>query len=464
MSESFETATPAASVDLKKTRRNGHASRAQLVDRLPPHSPEAEQAVIGCCLTDNKTIERCEEKLKSGHESFYDLRHQIIYEGILSLSVIDGAVDIITLQQWLKDRQKLDEVGGIPYLNRLQDCVPSAANVDYYLDIVSEKATLRKLLATCAKVSEEIYEFTGDVDELLDRTEKDVLQFRNDQIPKFAIDGRVSGDHLADDLERRMQLDGKLSGLDTGLPDLNQMLEGLQFGEQVVIGARPSMGKTALGLGMFTKLAYQQKVPSLFISLEMSSKALMRRMLSSTTGIPMNTIKRGSYSESDFKKFIAFRSLCCKCPMFIIDGVTGMTSREISTAVRKMVLKHGIKFVVVDYLQKVKPDSRHEKRTYEVADISGKLRAIAVETNVAMVTLAQLNRDNQKDKGRPPRLSDLGDSGQIERDADTVLLIHRDAEKCFLIVAKQRDGETGIVPVVFNGPLCRFESKAYETD
>jgi replicative DNA helicase len=137
-----------------------------------------------------------------------------------------------------------------------------------------------------------------------------------------------------------------------------------------------------------------------------------------------------------------------------------MTSREISAIVRRMALKHGIKFVVVDYLQKVKADIKHEKRTYEVADISGKLRAVTVETNVSMVTLAQLNRDNQKDKGRAPRLSDFGDSGQIERDADTAILIHRDGPESFLIVAKQRDGETGIVPVHFDGPHCRFENAA----
>lgn len=452
MSENFETATPS----------RGRKPVLPL-DRLPPHELDAEMAVIGCCLLDPKNaIVRCQEKLPDGPESFYDLRHQLIYRNLIGMTNLGEDVDPIALGSWMGGR--FLEVGGHPYLGQCQDKVPSAANLDIYLDIIIEKSTLRKIISNCTRISSRAYEHSGNLDSLLVDLEKNVLEVSSSTQPKAASNGKVAGDFLADDLERRMNLNGALSGLDSGLSDLNKMTEGIQFGEQMVVGARPSMGKTALGLKMFVNQALYQKTPSLFISLEMTTAALMRRMLSMTASIPMQTLRRGSYSQSDFQKFIAFRSQCSKVPMYIVENVGGMSCREICAVIRRMSIKEGIKLVVIDYMQKIKHDVHHDMRTYEVADTSGKLKAVAAETGVAMVTLTQLNRDNTKDKGRAPRLSDLAESGQIERDADSVVLIHRDNDGSSLIVAKQRDGETGLVPVFFNGAYVRFENSSYADD
>lgn len=434
-----------------------------MLDRLPPHEVEVEMAVIGCCLLDPKrSISTCEEKLTDGADAFYDLRHQILYSELRGMHRLSQDIDPLTLGAWLGPQ--FAEVGGHAYLNECQDKVPSTANLEYYIDILLEKKTLRKIIANCTRIASQAHEHSGNLDSLLEDLEKNVLSATATNQPTIALNGQTAGDRMSDDLERRFALNGQLSGLDCGLTDLNKKIEGLQFGEQMVIGARPSMGKTALGLKMFVNLAVQNKVPSLFVSLEMSTEAVMRRILSMLTDIPLTDIKRGSYSESDFKKFISTRALCCRSPMFLIDGVSGKSCREICAAVRRMVIKEGIKLVVIDYLQKVRCDSKQEKKTYEIGDVSGRLKGLAVETNVAMVTLAQLNRESTKDKGRRPRLSDLADSGQIERDADAVVLIHRENNQTFLILAKQRDGETGLIPVYFNGSCVRFENARYGED
>lgn len=454
MSESFETAIPS-----KRNRSNPPAP-----DRLPPHDTNTEQAVIGCCLiAPDMSLALCEEQIQNGDEAFYDLRHQRIYSELLKMHVFGEKIDSVTLGVRLGPA--LAEVGGHEYLGQCEGCVLSPANLESYLEILSEKLVLRRILAACTRVASQVYEHSGKVDQLLDEMERDVLAVSAERHPKSTLDGKQSGKRMLSDLERRHELQGALSGLDTGLIDLNWKTEGLQFGEQAVIGARPSMGKTAFGLGVFRHNALKLKIPSLFVSLEMSVEALMRRMLAGEMNEGMRGLRKGSYNETQFSRFMIFNTMCSKSPMHFIDGISGMTCRELCSCVRKLVVKHGIKLVVVDYLQKIKADVQNEKRTYEVADTSQKLKALAVETNVALLTLAQLNRESVNQKGRPPRLSDFADSGQIERDADLAALIHRDKDgNPLLIIAKQRDGETGIVNLVFDGQFCRFENMARESD
>lgn len=453
MSESFETASPA---------KNGRP-KPQVLDRLPPHELDAEMAVIGCCLIAPKSsITRCEEKLPEGAETFYSEKHKIIFRGLIGMSNLGEDIDSITLGAWLG--QRLPEIGGHQYLGECQEKTPSASNLDYYLDILLEKAIIRKIIANCTRIVSRAYEHSGNLDSLIEDLEKNVLQVSSSNQPKIAMDAKTSVQKLSDDLDRRHKLQGKLSGLDTGLYDLNKMIEGVQFGEQTIVGARPSMGKTALALKVFTNLAMTQKVPSLFISLEMSEEALMRRATSMMASVPLKVLRQGMFSEHDIEKIHLFGARYSTSPAFIVDGVDGMTCREICSLVRRMVIKYGIKFVAIDYLQKIVSDIKHDMRTYELADTSWKLKALADSTGVGLMTLAQLNRDSTKDKGRPPRLSDLAECGGIERDADTAVLIHRDENKSYLIVAKQRDGETGIVPIVFNGAFTRFENATYGED
>lgn len=429
-------------------------------DRLPPHSPEAEQGVLGCILMSPiECLDQCAEKLKSGRLAFYDLRHQTIYDELVRMHDQLDPIDIITLQQKLKDRNLLEQIGGIPYLNALQEAVPSAANFSYYLDIIEEKALLRRMVHVCTDLVGRIYDYEGEVDVLLDEVERGVLSFKSSKT-KPTLDANMAGERMITDLERRHALNGKLSGLDTGFSKLNYMTEGLQYGEQFIIGARPAQGKTALGLTILAHAGFNG-VPCLFVSLEMSIEAVMRRLCSMKTRIPLQSIRKGTYDESMFGKFSSFRVQLKKAPIFFADGVDGYGIREIASRVNRMVLKHGIKLVVIDYLQKIKPSEKQEKRTYEVAEVSGRLKALAYDNNVAMITLAQLNRENvkgEKKEARAPRLSDLADSGQIERDADMVGLIHREGNLAKLIIAKQRDGEVGSVPLYFDATYAQFVS------
>jgi replicative DNA helicase len=215
-------------------------------------------------------------------------------------------------------------------------------------------------------------------------------------------------------------------------------------------------------LNILEKACFKDKIPAVFVTLEMSIPALMRRLASSWTEIPMSIIRRGSYTEQDFHKLTNFRAMAAKAPVWFINGVGGMGIGQLCAAVRRRVKKDKAKLVIIDYLQKIKSSEKKEKYTYEVGEVSTRLKALAVSTNASLLTLAQLNREPERDKSRIPRLSDLADSGQIERDADTVGLIHRDKTsaigKTHLIIAKQRDGETDSVELYFNKTLCRFEN------
>ncbi len=450
---------PMPEIDFRSSRK--------LPELVPPHSLECEQGVLGCQINDPNCVQAINERFASNVCHFYDLRHQEIQKCLFSLWLDGQQIDLITIQEQLKGAGVLQNIGGIEYLIELQDAAPSSANLPVYAEKVQEKFHLRMMIQTCREVMADSYRCTEDVNHFLDQSEAKVMRItearnRAGMDESRVLNAQQSSSRMIDDLERRFNLQGALSGLDTGFWRLNQMTEGIQFGEQTLIAARPSMGKTAIGLNIFQKVVLEQKIPALFVSLEMSVSALMRRLLSSYHSIPMQAIRRGSYTEGDFAKFSSFKNFVSQCPLHIIDGSGGLSINEISSQIRAHVKKFGTRLVVVDYLQKIQASGRHEKRTYEIGEVSGRLKALAVDTNAAFLTLAQLNRESEKDKGRVPKLSDLADSGQIERDADTVALIHRKRDDetgaTKIIIAKQRDGECGMVDLTFNGQFCRFEN------
>ncbi len=449
--------TPPVKAPAKRYPRPHNTAKAEVVDKLPPHSIECEQGVLSCILQNPACLPDAIERLKSDSGIFYDLRHQLIYSELLRMSDERLSVDLITLMQRLKDGGVLEQIGGISYLNQLQDIAPSAANLGFYADTVEDEAMRRRVIASCTEIIQKAGNAASSA--MLAADLEKVLALQSEKKMISCLDGKAAGLEMVNDLEERASLKGKLSGLDTGLYQLNYMTEGLQLGEQFVVGARPSQGKTALGLTIFKHCAFNG-IPSLFVSLEMSVKSIMRRLCAMDTSTPLRVIRRGNYGDGEMGKFMIFQAACRKHPIHIVDGVTGVGVRELCAMVRRKVVQHGIKLVVVDYLQKIKPAERHEKRTYEIGDVSGRLKALAVECNVAMITLAQLNRENMKDKGRKPRLSDLADSGQIERDADTVALLHKGDGFTDLIIAKQRDGETGDIRLQFDGDFVRFENPA----
>lgn len=277
-----------------------------------------------------------------------------------------------------------------------------------------------------------------------------------------SLNGKEAVRLFIDDTERRYNLQGKPSGIATGLRQLDALTSGLQFGEMTVIGARPSIGKTALACDIIRHACLGAHVPTLIVTAEMSAAALVRRMWCSADSVPMQHIRSGELTQAEFAKLGAFNQKVAKAPIYFMQALNGTNISRIGACIRRHARQHGVKLVVVDYLQKIPASGRFEKRTYEVGSVSGALKDIAVQTGVAMLTLAQLNRESEKEKGRLPRMSDLADSGQIERDADLIGLLHRDrsnpAAGATLFVAKQRDGETGPVPLMFNGQFCRFEN------
>lgn len=472
-----------AGPDLKKTRRQktSHNEARPTLDRLPPHSIECEQGVLGCALLDpNQCIGECIEKLKDdGKAAFYDLRHQTIYETLTEMFNARAAIDLITVQQHLKDRQLLEQVGGIAYLSQLQDAVPSAANLSYYLDHVREKYLLRKLIQTCSGVVGRIYDFEGDVEQLLDEVEKEILHVNESREQNEVKDVKKLVNEAIVTIEHFFNRKGELSGLATGFSDLDKMTDGLHGGEMVIIAARPSMGKTSLAMNIAEYVALELGLPVGVFSLEMSASSLILRMLCSLARVNMRSIREGFMSEADFPKLMSASGRLAAAKL-LIDDTAGLSILQLRARARRMHQQHGIKLFVIDYLQLLNSTSRRaqENRQQEIAEISSGIKALAKELNVPVIVLSQLNRELEKDKSRKPRLSDLRESGSIEQDADLVGLLYKpdaddddgtapeesDGVAVNFLIAKQRNGPTGDVNLTFLKPYTRFESRSKFSD
>jgi len=472
-----------AAADLKKARRQkaARADARPTVDRLPPHSLEGEQGVLGCVLlSPNECLGECLEKLKDGKEVFYDLRHQTIFETLVTMFDTREAIDVITLQQRLKDKQLLEQVGGIAYLSQLQDAVPSAANLSYYLDIVREKFLLRKMIATCTDVVGRVYDYEGEVDALLDEVERDVLRISESRVQGGAVTTKELVSKAIGTIENYFSRQGTLNGLATGFPDLDRMTDGLHGSEMIVIAARPSMGKTSLAMNIVEHVVLEQKLPAAVFSLEMSAEALVLRMMCSLARVNLRSIREGFMSEADFPKLTGAAGRLANAPLFIDDSA-GLSILQLRARARRLAQQHGIKLFVVDYLQLLHSTARRaqENRQQEISDISSGIKALAKELKVPVLVLSQLNRELERDKSRKPRLSDLRESGAIEQDADVVGLLYKpnageDDDNVIaeepeglpvnLLIAKQRNGPTGDVNLTFLRPYTRFESAAKISD
>jgi replicative DNA helicase len=470
--------------DLKKARRQKAArgDARPTLDRLPPHSTEAEQGVLGCALlSPNECIGDCIEKLKDdGKEAFYDLRHQTIYETLIAMFNAREAIDLITVQQHLKDRQLLDQVGGIAYLSQLQDAVPSAANLSYYLEIVREKYLLRKLITTCTGVVGRVFDYEGDVEALLDEVEKEVLRVNESRAQNGIQPVNKLVHEAIATIENYFGRQGQLGGLATGFVDLDRMTDGLHGGEMIIIAARPSMGKTSLAMNIVEHVALELKVPVGVFSLEMSAASLILRMMCSLARVNLGQIREGFMSEADFPKLTSAAGRLSAAKLFI-DDTPGLSILQLRARARRMAQQHDIKLFVIDYLQLLNSTAARarENRQQEIADISSGVKALAKELNVPVIVLAQLNREIEKERNRKPRMSDLRESGSIEQDADLIGMLYKpeanedeegaapvesDGIPVSLVIAKQRNGPTGDVHMTFLKPYTRFESAAKFSD
>lgn len=469
--------------DLKNARRRRvvHADVAK-ADRLPPFSAEAEQGILGCVLmSPNECLGQCVEKLGEAGECFYDLRHQTIYEECVRMFDLRLPIDIITLQQCLKDRQLLDQIGGIPYLMALQDAVPSAANLSYYLDIVSEKHILRSLIHTCTDTVGRIYDHTGTVDELVDEVERDVFSIteRRVQSGSSPIGDSVHG--ALETIESYSNGRGAPGAILTGFTDLDRMLlGGLKQAEMIVLAARPSMGKTSLLMNILENIAITNRIPVGLFSLEMTKEALTLRMVCSRARVSLRDMTEGFLRESDYPRLTVAAGAIRNAPI-IIDDSPAISVLQLRSKARRMVQRHGIRAIGIDYLQLLQSLSKRakENRQVEISEISSGIKALAKELGIPVIVLAQLNRDIEREKNRKPRLSDLRESGSIEQDADVVGLLYKpklgdeeepvqeeeaDGIPVNLLIAKQRNGPTGDIHMTFLKPYTRFESAARVSD
>jgi replicative DNA helicase len=475
--------------DLRKPRRYENKAPSpnaavQPADRLPPHALDAEKAVLGSILlSPNECLGECITRFKGNQAVFYDLRHQVIYETLVEMYDHKEPIDTVTLHQRLKDKQQLDAVGGAVFLATLSETVASSANLAYYQDIVWSKYILRKLIATSTEVIREVYEHEGQVDSLLDEVETRILRLSEERVEERSNKIKDLVYNAIERIEEFHLKQGLVIGLPTGFPDLDRMTTGLHGGEMIVIAARPSMGKTSLAMNIAEYVAVEGKQPVGVFSLEMTAEQLVLRMLCSRARVNMQNMRAGFLSETDFQKLTLTAGQLSSSPIFVDDS-PGLSILQLRAKARRMQQQHGVQLFVIDYLQLLHSTASRSKenRQQEIADISSGIKALAKELKVPIIVLSQLNREMEKREGKP-RLSDLRESGAIEQDADLVGLLYKadpgnphraaspdgeeageldlqDAVPINLLIAKQRNGPTGDVNLMFLKGYTRFESAA----
>jgi len=451
-------------------------SSSQDIHRTLPHSVEAEQGVLGSMLiSPREIIAECVEKINE--EYFYVPAHQTVYAALVDLWNANQAIDLITFTQVLRDRNVLETVGGAAFVTSLFTFVPTAANVTYYLEIVRDKYILRQIIAACTEGVRRSFEEQGEVDNLLDEVEKKIFTVGEFRFKDQMLDMRAQVMEAIESIEKLYEHKGGITGLATGFAEFDRMTSGLHPSEMIVIAARPSMGKTAFAMNIAEHVAIQEKKPVAVFSLEMSSQQLVHRMLCSRARVNLKKVRDGFLGDREFSSLTSAASKLADASMFI-DDTAALTILELRAKARRLKSQHDIQLVVVDYLQLLRSTTRRgqENRQIEISEISAGLKSLAKELKIPIIVVAQLNRNPENrtgdSKGRP-RLSDLRESGSIEQDADLVGLLVREAYyadtpedreeaagNADLIIAKQRNGPTGDIPLTFLAEFTRFEDRA----
>jgi replicative DNA helicase len=423
-------------------------------------------------ISPREIIAECVEKINE--EYFYVPAHQTIYTVLVELWNAGQGIDLITFTQTLRDRNVLDAVGGGAFVTSLYTFVPTAANVTYYLEIVREKFILRQIIAAATESVRRAYEEQDEVNALLDEVEQKIFAVGEDRF-KGQMPGmkeQVMG--ALESIEQLWERRGGITGISTGFTELDRMTNGLHAAEMIVIAARPSMGKTALAMNIAEHVAISSRLPVAVFSLEMSSQQLVQRLLCSRARVNLQKVREGFLAERDFPSLTAAASKLAEAEIFIDDSA-GLSILELRAKARRLKAQKDIQLIVVDYLQLLKSTTRRaqDNRQLEISEISAGLKGLAKELKIPIIVLAQLNRQPEARSGGKPRLSDLRESGSIEQDADLVGLLVRPevyeededarAEKAGeaeLIIAKQRNGPVGEVPLTFLKEFTRFEDRA----
>jgi replicative DNA helicase len=426
------------------------------------YAEEDEFALLGSCINGGNDV--CFDAFAEvPTEAIQHFQLQPTYElikGIVSQS------KQVSLPELMREWKRVHPADPVPFeiWNRCDELCPSPASYPTFAKSVLEAHHRRKLRDAGDRLIRESAVSTLSVDQIVANAESGLSV----ELSKEAIQTSKSVvTRFIDATQERFNRKGQLSGITSGFHWLDKMTDGFQLGELAILAARPSIGKTAMAIAITEAATIRGKVPTLFVSLEMSDELIVRRLVANVGSVPMQDIRTGEMTEGSFKSMGMASAKISSSPLHFVSGSSASNIASLTAIIRRSVRKWGIKLVLIDYLQKIHGSKSAEKKTYEIAEVSGKLKAIAVDTKTAIVALAQLNRENEKDKGRPPKLTDIGESGQIERDADLVMLLNRDrtqpSGEAVIAIAKQRDGECGLVKLWYDGQFCRFSDSGVDT-
>ncbi len=440
-----------------------------LLNRIPPHDIDAEEAVLSAIFIDNECLHDVIDILS--HDDFYKGAHKKIFKAIIELALNQEPADLVTIANRLKEKDELESIGGPAFLAAIADSAPVAVNAVHYAKIISGKACLRRLITASSRIIEKCMQDRGDFEDIIDFAEASIFSISEKKSKRsFQSLGELIGLNI-DKLEAQQEKSGGLSGLSTGYPRLNNITSGLQKSDLIILAARPSMGKTAFALNIARNVALEERKPVAIFSLEMSNEQLSMRLLTSEARIDSNRLRTGFISQEDWQNATDAAVMLNDLPIFI-DDTPNITAMEIRAKARKLYQKHNdIGLIIIDYLQLMKPPFRSERRDLEIAEISRSLKALAKELDIPIIALSQLNRMLEQRSDKRPMLSDLRESGALEQDADIVAFIYRDEVynkepdnpkkgTAEIIVAKNRNGATGTALMHFHGQYTRFEELA----
>lgn len=435
--------------------------------RIPPHSVEAEQAVIGGLLLDNRAWERIADKILA--EDFYRQDHRTLYNAIADLEARNQPFDAVTLSELLANTGELEQVGGLAYIGRLAKDTPSAANITAYADIVRERSILRQLIAVGTDITSTAFVPEGRASrELLEEAEKRIYE-----IAEQDMRGRGGFQEIkalltrtVEQIDHLFETEGAITGLATGFDKFDEMTTGLQPGDLVIVAGRPSMGKTTFAMNIAENAAIGSQVPVAVFSMEMPSEQLAMRMISSLGRIDQHHIRTGQLTDDDWPRITSAVHMLSEAKIFI-DDTPAMSPSEVRARARRLKRQHGLGLIVIDYLQLMQVSGGSENRATEISEISRGMKALAKELKVPVIALSQLNRSLEQRPDKRPIMSDLRESGAIEQDADLIVFIYRDEVyndespdkgTAEIIIGKQRNGPIGKSRLTFLGKYTKFEN------
>ncbi len=443
-----------------------------MLERVPPQNIEAEQSVLSAMIISKDSLNNVIQILTK--DDFYREAHRIIFSAILDIHNRNEPVDLITLSEQLRKEDKLDKAGGLSFITALASNDLAAPNASYHAKIVKEKSKMRALISTATAVAALGYEDSEDIDEVLDRAEKMIMDVSADRIGKDFMPIKDILLETFGKIEKMHEAKGGITGISTGFTDLDRLTSGLQPSDLILVAARPSMGKTTFTLNIATHVAVRKKEPVAFFSLEMSKEQLVQKMLCAEASIDSQRMRTGGLLDEDWQHLITVADRLSSAPIYI-DDTPGISILELRAKARRLKMENGLSLIIIDYLQLMqgRTSSKNDNRQQEISEISRSLKSLARELDVPVIALSQLSRGVEARQIKRPMLSDLRESGSLEQDADIVMFLYRedyydpDTENkniTDVIIAKHRNGPVDTIQLYFQKELTRFSNLSHRED